>query len=509
MVYKNKKGTLGDEYLEKMYKEFQENGSKTGYTQIRGNEEWEKEITKYMKSHDPNMNKLGKAIQGTKEFFEYAHMFGESLEQISRFAAFLTSREMGKTIEESVNDAKEITVNFNRKGSGKRITFEEAKYLTDKNGQPLNIVEQAFAVGLSSISPLGRRFIMFFNASIQGLNSMYKLYKKNPRKMVGWTLAFAAIGAINALLHSMFDDDDDYLDMPEYERRNALMLGGNGVYLKWALPQEARAYYALGDLAVETLLGRSPHESFLGEAAKIGSELLPINPTEGKRAFLPSAAIPVVELWINEDYKGDPIYNDQKWLTDEEKKRTAKWSKAYQGTGKPYVSLSKVLNSMSGGDEYDAGWINIQPEKVQHIVQSAFGGTIRTADKFINSVIAGFDPKEDVTVRQLPFLNRILTINDERYRNVHVNDVYDYYSAEAEHVISLEKRYIKDRNANALNDLKSSDEYKWARIYSKYKKSIKKYQEKIKVAEGTAERMELMKQQDELKRKMIKEISEL
>ena len=164
---------------------------------------------------------------------------------------------------------------------------------------------------------------------------------------------------------------------------------------------------------------------------------------------------------------------------------------------------------MSGGDEYNAGWINIQPEKVQHLVQSAFGGTIRTADKFINSVIAGFDSEEEVTVRQFPFLNRFLTINDERYRNVHVNDVYDYYSAEAEHTIRLEKQYTKDRNADALKDLKSSDEYKWARIYSKYKKPIKKYQEKIRAAEGTAERMELMKQQDELKRKMIKEISDL
>ena len=34
-------------------------------------------------------------------------------------------------------------------------------------------------------------------------------------------------------------------------------------------------------------------------------------------------------------------------------------------------------------------------------------------------------------------------------------------------------------------------------------------QEKIKVADGTAEKKELMKQQDELKKKMIKEISEL
>jgi hypothetical protein len=153
--------------------------------------------------------------------------------------------------------------------------------------------------------------------------------------------------------------------------------------------------------------------------------------------------------------------------------------------------------------------VNLQPEKMEHIVQSAFGGTIRTADKFINTIMAAIDPEEDVTVRQFPFLNRILTINDERYKNVHVNDVYDYYAAEAEHAISLQKQYTKDRNSDALKDLRSSDEFKWAMIYSKYKKPIKKYQEAIRAADTTNERMELMKQQDELKRKMIKEISDL
>jgi len=62
---------------------------------------------------------------------------------------------------------------------------------------------------------------------------------------------------------------------------------------------------------------------------------------------------------------------------------------------------------------------------------------------------------------------------------------------------------------DALNELRSSDEYQWAKIYSKYKKPLKSIQEKLKVADGTAEKKELMRQQDEIKRRMIKEISEL
>ena len=215
-----------------------------------------------------------------------------------------------------------------------------------------------------------------------------------------------------------------------------------------------------------------------------------------------------MELVRNEDYKGDVIFNEQKWLSEGERERTANWESAYKGTGRPYIEISKLLNNLTDNKDLDeAGWINIHPESLEHVVESMTGGVGRSVSKLFNFIMAAFNPEEDVTVRQFPFLNRILTINDERYKNVHVNDVYDYYAAEAEHVQTLLKQYTKDMDS--YNKLLKSDEYKWATIYSRHKKSIKQCQEKIKAAEGTKERMELMKQQDELKRKMIKEISNL
>ena len=509
MVYKNENGKLGDSYLEEMYKDFVANGGVTGYTQIKDSETWEREIESYMKSNNAEDVLVGNVGQKMLNLFGNLHRFGESLEQVSRFAAFLTSREMGKPMSEAISDAKEITVNFNRKGSGKIITLEEAKKLTNSKGQPLNKVEQWFVVGLSSIAPLGRRFVMFFNAAIQGLNAKLQLWKKSPAKTLAWNVAYFAIGVMNALLHSWFDDDDDYLDMPQYERTNSFMFGWNGTYFKWALPQESRVYYALGDLAVETILGRNPHQNAMWEAAKVAGEVLPMNPLGGWKEFVPSALVPAVELLMNEDYKGSPIYNEQKWLSEEERKRTAKWSAAYQNTGKLYVDVAKMMNNITGGDEFDAGWINLQPEAMEHIVQSAFGGTVRTADKAVTTFLAAVDPDEKMTIRQAPFLNRIVTINSERFRNAHVNDVYNYYAAEAEHVLALQKKYEADGNLEKYKELSKSEEYGWAKIYSKYKEAIDNYNERIKVAKGMAEKMELMKEQDELKRRVIKEISEL
>ena len=516
----NEEGSLGDGYLDRMYKDFVKYGGVTGYTQIKDNETWEREIEKYLKSNNPSDLKAGVALKKMQKFFHGMHRFGESLEQISRFAAFVTSREMGKSMSEAINDAKEITVNFNRKGSGKMVTYEESKYLTDANGQPLNKFERWMVVGFTSIAPLGRRFIMFFNAAIQGLNATYQLWKKNKVRSTAWALGYATVGVMNAVLHALLDDDDDYLDIPEYERRNSLMIGWNGTYAKWALPQEARAFYALGDLAVETLLGRNKHKEFLGMHGSIPAlldgmtgtfgEVLPINPTEGWKAFMPSIAIPFIEIALNKDYKGAPIYNDLKWLTEEERARTERWAKAYRGTGKMYIDMSKLLNNLTDSSDLDeVGFINLPPEVIEHIVQSAFGGTIRTVDKFVNTVTAAIDPETEVTVRQFPFVNRFLTINDERYKNVHVNDVYDYYAAEAEHVKGLIKEYNKNRDTEAINALKQREEYRWMEIYNEYQGAIKRKQDEIRAAEGNAERSRLMKEQDELKRQMIRKISDL
>ena len=511
MAAKNESGTLGNSYIEQMYKDFVENGGVTGFTQIKDSETWEKEIEGYLKGQDAS-----KEIQAIKDCLHTAHRFGESLEQVSRFAAFLTSREMGKSMAEAINDAKEITVNFNRKGSGKRISFKEAQKLTKKNGQRLNDVEAALVSGITFLAPISRATIMFFNASVQALNTWFKLWKANKLRSLGWVTGYAAIGLMNALIHALMDDDDDYLDMPQYERRGALMLGGNGVYFKWSLPQEMSAFYALGELSVETIFNRNPHQNAAAETAKIVADVLPINVAKilmeegGWVEAMPSQIKPMLELLRNEDYKGDVIFNEQKWLSEAERERTPKWESAYKGTGRTYINISKLLNNLTDGPDLDeAGWINIHPESLEHVVESMTGGVGRTASKLWNTITAAISPEEEVTVKQFPFLNRILTINDDRYKNVHVNEVYEFYEAEAIHAKNLDKKYKKDKDNEKRDKLRETDAFKSIRIYEKYKKRIDKVQEKIKAADGTAERKELMKLQDELKKEMIKEISEL
>lgn len=521
MIRKDKQGKLGSSYIEKMYKEFVDGGAVTGFTVIKDNEEWEQVGRQFT----ADRNKAGQAAM---QALEAIQDFGEGIEQMTRFAAFLTARENGKSITEAVADAKELTVNFNRKGSGKGISWKESEKLKNRNGEKLNTAERVFYVGASMLSGYGRRFIMFFNASVQGLNTMYQLWTKDKRRTSAWMAGYFALGAINAMLHALLDDDDDYLDMPDYERRNNLLLGGKGNYFKWALPQESRVFYAMGDILVnDMILGRNPQKKTrgVGDILEAVGDIMPINPMNGLRGVVPSAFVPLFENLQNEDYKGAKVYNEPRWLSEEEQKRTPKYTMAYSNTGRQFVLLSMGLNYISGGDSTDAGVIDLRPEKMEHLFEGLTGGLGTTLNRFwkstgglvIDSAIDANESgmnfgdaiRENASVRNTPFLNRLWVHNDDRYRNAHTSDVFNYYKAEAEHTQNLIRKAKKEGDADLLDRLYDDDKrMNILYIYRGYSGVMKSYDRMLKITDDKAERRQLIQEQDEYRKEMIQEIAE-
>ena len=525
-IFKMKKafdeGTLGDSKDEQLFREFAENGGITGYTVVYDNEYWEKKLDEYA-------GKDRSWVAWFNDAFKSISDFGEAVEIRTRFAAYKTSREMGKDIIGSVNDAKELTVNFNRKGSGKAITLDEAAKLTLKNGKmlrdttlgdlipklknqnvgktPIGMPLQLLASMFSSISPLGRRMIMFFNAAVQGLNAMVKLYKTNPKRMAVWSAGYLAVGMINAVLHSMLDDDDDYLDIPDWERRNNLLLGGKGAYLKWALPQEARVFYALGDMVVNHALGREPHKYLAVELLDAVGEALPIDVASGVGAFLPSAAMPIIDIVRNKDYKGAKVHNDRRFYSEEERKDIPKWRDPLANTGGLYVGLAKVISRITGGDEYGAGWWNPDPNDIEHLVEGYTGGLGTTVEKmlqFFGDIAGG-----EFVVRDTPFLRRILSLNDERYRNTHTTELYYYYTNRAKNTKRKIREARKNGDADKLDDLYESDDFEIMNICESYDGLLKWYSDELKFTDDKQDRKAIMHEQDAVRKEMIQEISNI
>lgn len=505
-------GALGNSYEENLYRQFVENGGVTGYTVMHDNAYWERRLKEFAGEERNIVTNIVNAFKGISDF-------GESFEQMTRFAAFCTSIEAGKDIREAVADAKNLTVNFNRKGSGKLISYEEAKKLRfGKDGKSISKVGAYMVHLMSAMSPLGRRFVMFFNAAIQGLSTTWNLAKANPAKMAGWSTLFVLIGAANAALHAMLDDDDDdYLDIPDYERRNNAMLGYNGVYFKWALPQEMRVFYGLGDMMIDHMLGRSPDKSLTVELLGAMGEMLPINPIEGilewdfpktVKSISPSAFTPIMDIWTNEDYKGAKVHNDYRYYSKEVARNIPKYRNPLPNTSKIFVGISQAANFLSGGNDVQAGWMNFDPNNIEHLWQGytgGFGTAIGKGVHFVENTLSG-----EFAVRDTPFLRRVLVLNDERYRNSHTTDLYYYYKAQAENTRRILKELKSDPDKHdRYMELLDSEEYETMQIFDINERTLEYYDEQIRSEQDKDERRALMQEQDALRKEMILEISEI
>lgn len=100
---------------EQMFYDFMMNGGETGFVSSLDVEDLKKKFKNDLKDLDrwkTNPVKVGHTIMDSIEFLNRA------IEDSNRFAVYMTSIQYGRSIEEAVNDAKDVTLNFNRKGTG-------------------------------------------------------------------------------------------------------------------------------------------------------------------------------------------------------------------------------------------------------------------------------------------------------------------------------------------------------------------------------------------------------
>ena len=98
----------------KLFLEFMQNGGETGFVNLKQIEKRKSEIAKAIK-RDGEIS-AAQIWGGLSDAVDFAN---RTVENSARFAAYVTSRKSGRSVGRSVYDAKEISVNFNRKGSGR------------------------------------------------------------------------------------------------------------------------------------------------------------------------------------------------------------------------------------------------------------------------------------------------------------------------------------------------------------------------------------------------------
>lgn len=452
---------------EQMFYDFMMNGGETGFVSSLDVEDLKKKFKNDLKDLDrwkANPVKVGHTIMDGIEFLNRA------IEDSNRFAVYMTSIQYGRSIDEAVNDAKDVTLNFNRKGTGE--------------------------YGWQMI----RNLYLFINPAVQSLQTLGALAKHHPFKFTAVTASWLASGVlvpiVNAALMSMLGGDDDkdkYWQFTKWDRRNNLIMWVpfTHEYIKIPLAQEFRAFYGIGDMIASKMIGGELAEESWNQYAEdlLGQvvDMLPLDPTgyDGNIAvsLMPNAIRPVFELAFNVDFTGKPLFKETEY-----NKYDPNFTKAYVGTPDWLVRISRMVNSI-GNDYPDVQQNSIDafgdprynlnnPAVVDHVLSSYLGGAYTMGSQVLGVLTKSLNDPKEIKVADIPLFSKFVSNPDDRPVTKKQGDEFwdmkENHDRAANTLSKLKKQAKVDGDYSMLERFYGSEEYKQ---YKQDDVKVKKYEE--------------------------------
>ena len=452
---------------EQMFYDFMMNGGETGFVSSLDVEDLKKKFKNDLKDLDrwkTNPVKVGHTIMDCIEFLNRA------IEDSNRFAVYMTSIQYGRSIDEAVNDAKDVTLNFNRKGTGE--------------------------YGWQMI----RNLYLFINPAVQSLQTLGALAKHHPFKFTAVTASWLASGVlvpiVNAALMSMLGGDDDkdkYWQFTKWDRRNNLIMWVpfTHEYIKIPLAQEFRAFYGIGDMIASKMMGGELAEESWSQYAEdlLGQvvDMLPLDPTgyDGNIAvsLMPNAIRPVFELAFNVDFTGKPLFKETEY-----NKYDPNFTKAYVGTPDWLVRASRMMNSI-GNDYPDVQQNSIDafgdprynlnnPAVVDHVLSSYLGGAYTMGSQVLGVLTKSLNDPKEIKVADIPLFSKFVSNPDDRPVTKKQGDEFwnmkENHDRAANTLSKLKKQAKVDGDYSMLERFYGSEEYKQ---YKQDDAKVKKYEE--------------------------------
>ena len=492
------KGSVRDNEYSRLLTEFVMNGGKTGFSQMLKFEKMSSDFKKQTEKGDKKVH------YGVNDYIHFIEAANDYAENITRFAAYCTSRQAGRSIERSISDAKELTINFNRKG-------------TD-----------------GGIWGTVRSLCAFSNASIQALVVFSRGVKANPKRMSAFISGYTAMAITMAVIARLIGgDDDDYFKLSKYDRQNNLclpMFGGG--FVKIPLPQEMRVFYKLGDEIALCILRNEPPEVAAQEVFMGALDLLPsfaagatsisdvldekIGAGDLLLAHQPITAIqPITQLAANRNFLNYRIYDDNKW--GGRRKELPEYRKALRNKGGDIyspnfvVKLSEGISRLTGGSDLKRGVVEVNPDAINHLMRGYFGGlyssavaAINMGDKGAQSIAAG---EMKMKTTDSPTMKAFyVSPSNLRYTDDILNARYMDILKEAKKHANVYANYLKEGEVDRFEKetkMTEDEALDWRYLVKTIDKEVQELRNEIATAETTKERDEALRQLEALQREAI------
>ena len=375
---------------QKLIDEFYEDGGATFFLDRDGLDQSLEKLNKAMKK---DTGLVGWTKDKFDSFTATMDLISMPTEIAPRLAVYKTLRQAGKSREFAARYAKELTVNFNMKGSSREL----------------------------------RAAFVFFNPAVQGTIRQFKDIQDGKGKAVAGRWAATAsfwvgLGFLTALIaRATGDDDDDRpgvddIDMISGYKRNTSLTWMPGV-IGGSIPVAYgwNVFSAAGQYMHDVVTGRMPASHAAMETMKAGFDAwAPIGSgvesqtVSGSilKTITPSAAVPIVELAMNESRFGAPIYKQQSPFSNVEEANAYMHFNSVNPMSKWAMQRLAEVGNSGKNARYSPGLIDVNPGAVDHMINSYLPGVFSEIYKFTGLEITKAQGYEVTKETPIPLLGR-------------------------------------------------------------------------------------------------------
>lgn len=439
------------------------------------------------------------------KFVEKIRNANEIVEQLPRMSEFISTLEDGKSLNEALYNAAEITTNFKRGGD---IT-----------------------------KAINRNGVNFLNASIQGLDKQFRNFseQKGAKGYVNLLVKATLMGVVPSILnHILLDDDKDYEKLSESTKDlYYLFKNGDGKFIRIPKGRVLSVFGAAARRTLESIEGNE--EAWKGFKDTVINQVAPNNPLED------NILAPIMQVKNNKTWYGSDLVSSrlQKELPknqyDETTDEFSKW------LGSKINASPKKINYLI--DQYSGGVGDvllpmITPQAKQNVFKDKFTTDSVLKNKYVSKFyetlekqnqIANDPLATDEDEIQLKYLNNTSKEMGELYkekRNVQmsnitnkektakVREIQEKINELAESSLQNYTNFTKTQNSAKIGDQEyyKNGNGEWTSMneetkqknsnistetYSDYKQKV--YQETQKQrANGTLNKNQSLKQKDKI-----------
>lgn len=395
---RDKSGTTGAvAEWQRYFQEFREDGGKVGNFSSKDLGTQMADIDKLVRMAKGGAR--GKAESFFQQSTEFVEDMNGAVENAIRLSAYKNARDAGISRAKAAVLAKDMTVNFNRRGEA---------------GTLLNAL------------------YMFTNASIQGTRNLARtLYGLNGDGSLRWRNMNNAQKAMVGLMGGSFalamanrygsEEDDDgklfYDKIPGYiKERNIVLMkslfgGPADEYWTIPLPYGFNVGPVIGTGLEAVVSGaKSPGAAAGDLALAVAGSFSPIGYSDSEslsglllKNATPTIMKPIVDMSMNENFFGGTIRTEN-FPFGAQKPES---SLGRRGTAEGYKALARFLNDSTGGSQFRPGAIDVSPENMAYLVDFALGASGSFwLDKAPDFVIKSAT-RTEVDPQKVPFLGKL------------------------------------------------------------------------------------------------------